>query len=351
VSVVVNNYNYGAYVGAAIDSALAQTWPHTEVVVVDDGSTDESAAVIRAYGDRIRAVLQKNGGQAAALNTGMAASTGDLVITLDADDRLHPHFAALVVEVFAEHPDAALAQFRMQVTDSELRTVGTVVPPAYVRLPQGDVSQAVSKWELPSALGPGGAVALPRATVDALFPIPAGQLRYGPDTYVVRGAALLGPVASRDVVVADYRSHGRNDSNVSALDMEYLRTALTRHAEVGRLLVDFAAAHGLREPIDPLRARDPILLSQRLAALRMSPGEHPFPQDARLALMRAGVTAALARRDIGMVGRATHAAWFVLVAVMPRAVALRLASWLLFPLSRPMGRCRRAQRGGANAGH
>ena len=79
VSVIINNYNYGHFLGAAIDSALTQTYAPIEVVVVDDGSTDDSRNVIAGYGSRIRAVLKVNGGQASAFNAGFAASTGAVI--------------------------------------------------------------------------------------------------------------------------------------------------------------------------------------------------------------------------------------------------------------------------------
>ncbi|MCC2671779.1 MAG: glycosyl transferase, partial [Armatimonadetes bacterium] len=75
-SVIINNYNYARYLPEAVESALAQTYPHTEVVVVDDGSTDHSRAVLAGYGDRLRTVFQENGGQASAFNAGFAASRG-----------------------------------------------------------------------------------------------------------------------------------------------------------------------------------------------------------------------------------------------------------------------------------
>ena len=89
VSVVVNNFNYERYVGLAIESALAQR-PRPEVVVVDDGSSDGSRALLSEYKRRVKLVLQDNGGQAAAFNSGFAATTGDVVLFLDADDLLAP---------------------------------------------------------------------------------------------------------------------------------------------------------------------------------------------------------------------------------------------------------------------
>ena len=105
VSVLINNYNYGRYLGEAIDSALGQTYPHVEVVVVDDGSTDDSREVITGYEDRVVAVFKPNGGQASAFNAGFAASSGDVVCFLDADDSFTAEKATEVVTAFAEHPD------------------------------------------------------------------------------------------------------------------------------------------------------------------------------------------------------------------------------------------------------
>ena len=84
VSIVIDNFNYGRFLGAAIDSALAQTYPHVELIVVDDGSTDDSREVISSYGDRVSAVFKPNGGHASAFNAGFRASHGCIVMFLDA---------------------------------------------------------------------------------------------------------------------------------------------------------------------------------------------------------------------------------------------------------------------------
>src|SRR5260370_31944470 len=84
VSIIIPNYNYGRYLRIAIDSALAQTYAPVEVLVVDDGSTDNSREVIESYGDRIAPIVKANGGHGSALNAGDAASSGNTVTFLHA---------------------------------------------------------------------------------------------------------------------------------------------------------------------------------------------------------------------------------------------------------------------------
>ena len=86
VSVIIPVYNCADYVAEAIESALAQDWPHKEVLVVNDGSTDNCLAILQGFGDRIRLIDQKNAGPPAARNQGLAAARGAYIAFLDADD-------------------------------------------------------------------------------------------------------------------------------------------------------------------------------------------------------------------------------------------------------------------------
>ena len=105
VSIVINNYDYGSYVGQAIDSALNQSYDNVEVIVVDDGSKDNSQDIISSYGDKIIPVFQENGGQAAAFNAGVAHSHGDIICLLDADDLVFQNRAEQVANIFIKHPE------------------------------------------------------------------------------------------------------------------------------------------------------------------------------------------------------------------------------------------------------
>lgn len=106
VSIVVPVFNGARYVREAVDSLLEQSYPHLEVVAVDDGSTDATPAILATYGTRVRVLRQDNRGQAAAMNAGWATSRGDVLAYLSADDRLRPGAVAVAVEALAAHPDA-----------------------------------------------------------------------------------------------------------------------------------------------------------------------------------------------------------------------------------------------------
>ncbi len=120
VSVVIPNYNYGRYLAEAIDSALAQTLPDVEVLVVDDGSKDDSLVVAGRYGDRIRVIAQANGGVSRARNRGLAESRGELVAFLDSDDSWAPHKLERQVPLFAR-PEVALVHCGVVHIDADGR--------------------------------------------------------------------------------------------------------------------------------------------------------------------------------------------------------------------------------------
>ncbi|OYD90248.1 glucosyl transferase [Nostoc sp. 'Peltigera membranacea cyanobiont' 210A] len=122
VSILINNYNYGQFLADAINSAVRQTYPHIEVIVVDDGSTDCSREVIASYKDKIIPVFKQNGGQASAFNAGFAASRGDIICFLDADDAYKPEKVFEVVNVLKNHQESCWCFHMLQFIDAELKT-------------------------------------------------------------------------------------------------------------------------------------------------------------------------------------------------------------------------------------
>lgn len=90
VSVIIPNFNYGRFLETTIESVLAQTYTNVEVIVIDDGSTDNSRLILDSYGSKIKTLFQSNQGQAVARNSGIAFSKGELIALLDADDYWEP---------------------------------------------------------------------------------------------------------------------------------------------------------------------------------------------------------------------------------------------------------------------
>jgi glycosyltransferase involved in cell wall biosynthesis len=104
ISCIVPAFNAERYLAEALDSILQQTYRRTEIVVVDDGSTDRSPDVIASFGPRLRAVRQVNSGPAAARNRGVDEARGEFIAFLDADDRWHPDKLRRQLAHFAERP-------------------------------------------------------------------------------------------------------------------------------------------------------------------------------------------------------------------------------------------------------
>jgi glycosyltransferase involved in cell wall biosynthesis len=174
VSVIMPVYNGVATVAEAIDSALAQGFRDLEVIVVNDGSTDATAEVLRRYAGRIQIIDRPNGGIAAARNTGVAASTGEYLAFLDCDDIWMPHMVERAVAALDSDPACVLAYTNCAVIDSEGRDLRSALIGA-------GVDHAPTLDEMLSRLWPimPSAVAMRRATFDVCGGFPEEFRSYG----------------------------------------------------------------------------------------------------------------------------------------------------------------------------
>lgn len=126
VSVVIPNFNHAQYLGAAITSVLTQSYPSIEIIVVDDGSTDDSRAVAACFGQRIRYIWQENRGLSAARNTGIRAATGEYIGLLDADDLYEPNYLTTMIETLQENPEADGLYCGYQFVDQDNRPLSQI---------------------------------------------------------------------------------------------------------------------------------------------------------------------------------------------------------------------------------
>jgi glycosyltransferase involved in cell wall biosynthesis len=122
VSVVITAYEIAEYLPMAIDSALEQTYPHVEVVVVNDGSTDGTAEILAGYGSRIVTITQENRGLASARNTGILAARGGYIALLDGDDLWLPTRLEHLVAVLEADPELGMATSDLYVIDEDVLT-------------------------------------------------------------------------------------------------------------------------------------------------------------------------------------------------------------------------------------
>jgi glycosyltransferase involved in cell wall biosynthesis len=325
VSVVVNNFNYERYVGEAIDSALAQGHDDVEVVVVDDGSTDGSADVIASYGDRVVPVLKPNGGQGSAFNAGFAAASGDVVIFLDADDRLAAHAAGTVAAAFRDHPELASVQYRLRVIDGTGQPDGALRPRRVGVLPSGDLAPHVIRYRA-YHWQPTTGNAYAASALSKILPLPEESYRIEADAYLAELIPFCGPMRGLDDVLGDYRVHGANNYRGATPDAAFFRKKITRIHDGHALVVDRAPGLGWDDvPSSPHAALDAPFMGFRLASLRLDPANHPVGGDRRWKLGVRGAYAALANRHIGSVkARSARAAWLVAVAASPSKPARRL---------------------------
>jgi len=207
VSVVVPAYNLARFLPAALDSALAQDWPTDalEVIVVDDGSTDGTAAVLASYAGRVRAIRQANGGLVAAVDRGLAAATGDYVALLDADDEWPRDRVRRQVEHLEAHPAVGLVHGDMELIDAH----GVTTAPSF----DAQRGYAPARGRL---LGPllagnfvsGGASMLRASLLPALTPI-AADAAY-PDWWLAANVAAVAEIDHLPGIFNRYRFHGAN---------------------------------------------------------------------------------------------------------------------------------------------
>lgn len=139
VSIIIPAYNSATYLAEAIDSALAQTHPNVEVVVVNDGSTDNTPAVLDEYSGRIVRIDQENAGLSAARNRGILESSGEYLCFLDADDRLLPEMTGAVSSALIASPDCGLAYCGCQSIDE----AGSVYAESSLDRPSGNVFETL----------------------------------------------------------------------------------------------------------------------------------------------------------------------------------------------------------------
>lgn len=205
VSVVIDTYNYGRFVEDAVDSVLAQRLPkdEIEILVVDDGSTDDTAGRIAKYGDSVRYLRKHNGGQASAISFGIAHAQGEFVAFLDGDDVWMPDKLSAVLRQFEQDPQAVLVYHKFWFWDGkdQLRDSGWGIISGDIL---ADVRKLVGYWGAPTS-----SLTFRRSTLRRIGPIPE-RCSFSHDTYLIATSLCIGPVAAVPEFLTKNRVHGNN---------------------------------------------------------------------------------------------------------------------------------------------
>ena len=287
ISVIINNYNYGRFVAQAIESALAQTYPHKEIIVVDDGSTDDSRTVLQRYEGRVRLILKENGGQASAFHAGFAAAQGEVICFLDSDDYWAPTLLERVASVW--RADVAMVEWRLECVDAGGAPLGKQLP---TRLPPcGDLRPHLLR-HLSYPWTPTSGNAFARRALEAIFPLDEQLWRISADLPLLLAAPFYGALEFIDEPLGYYRIHGANlyqgmPAHWARLERE-VRHGLARVA----IISEHARRQGLR-PHPRLGYSLPALNLYRLMLLLSGRALPEMRTDTRLKLALWGVEAVL----------------------------------------------------------
>lgn len=290
------------------------------MVVVDDGSSDGSWAVIASFGDKVRAIRQPNGGQGAAYNTCFAAARGDWVIFLDCDDLLDPDCVARCV---AEMRDGVhKVAFRMRVVDAQGNPTGNTIP---YTLHRGDVRETLRCFGHYGG-PPGSGNFYRRSTMAPYFPLDEKVWPMCADTvpFVVAGA--VGQVAAVEAPLGCYRIHRKANQalglfgNVLGTLIDTLVLDDRRRAEAMKMVA----------PVLPRRTDEPLLptptqVRTRVISWRVQRAAHPYSGDSAVSLLRLAWRSVSAWPGYGPLDRLALLVWAAGVLWLPRAVM----AWLV----------------------
>lgn len=237
ITVVIPLFNKEKHIRRAIESVLKQTFQSFEIIVVDDGSTDNGAEVVRGIKDpRIRLIQQSNAGVSAARNKGIEAAKGELIAFLDADDEYKPLFLETILRLHARYPEAGIfSTAYVYVADQN-----KVIFLKYRTIPsapwEGLLPNYFESVLLDSPLVWTSATAISRRVVDVVGGFPIGE-RLGEDLDLWMRIAFRYPVAYSTVIGACYHQDATNRAMQSGIiDPERrLAKTITEGIEHGRV--------------------------------------------------------------------------------------------------------------------
>lgn len=299
VSIIINNYNYESYIHDAIKSALNQTYQPIEIIVVDDGSTDNSVEVIKSYGDKITPIFKKNGGQSSACNMGFKASKGEIIFFLDADDFYYPDAVEKVVKAWTKN--TSKAHFRLHKIDMDGKKIG-LVPSKKRKLIEGEAWKEVfSCGNIVSPPMSGNVYS--REALSYIMPAPEDD-SIGFESYLLKRVPFYGNYVKVDEPLGVYRIHNRNAYAKANIYDRYdiISRQIFRAEEVLPFYQDEAIKRNVKINQD-LLYKNVMLLRLRILSYRIAPSMHPIKGESLPRLMKLGLQNCLFHKRYGFARR------------------------------------------------
>jgi glycosyltransferase involved in cell wall biosynthesis len=315
ISVIVPCYNYERYVGLAIESALAQTYRDREIIVVNDGSTDGSRAVLERYANRVSIVDQPNSGMIAAWHKGFASSRGDVIMVLDADDLLDRDALQRVAERWS--PRCSKVQFDVGIIDAEGNDLGRrfcVYDASYGAARVRESFDRTGTYRWPVTVGN----AYSRWFLEEVFPLTVDK---APEGLLNTVAPLYGDVETIPYPLGRYRLHGTNSWAAQGDDASRLPERIANRLVEVNALREHALRLGYTLPRENPLDHELAFINYRLLAWRLGMDYPDKLRDTPTSLLRAAARTVVRERYLAGAGLA-HAAWFAALYVAPRPVAL-----------------------------
>ncbi len=330
-SIIIDNFNYGRFLGQAVESALSQTHADTEVIAVDDGSEDDSLKILENYAHRIKIVAKKNGGQASSYRAGFAECSGDVVLFLDADDCLRPDCIKQVLQHWTN--GVSKAHYYLSLIDTEGTLIGGRVP-----------SGKLADFEARAMMHLFGSYCAPPASgnvfnasfVRQIFPlIDDNALQHSADASMIFAAPFFGRVVAIPETLGYYRRHAKaNTSSRLQFDLSSA-VELLRSEHARDLLRDSSWRMTSRHFAPaPYHLLDPSRAKRRLCYLRLSGGDKLMKGDTRSTLLLNSVRALWRWRGYSLVQKILATLWFFIVSVLPVRMAIPLIKPALIFASR-----------------
>jgi glycosyltransferase involved in cell wall biosynthesis len=312
VSIVISNYNYAPFLEASIKSALAQTHKPCEVIVVDDGSTDGSAAILERYRHCVQVFALEHQGETATRNAGFAKSSGDLICFLDSDDGLYPDAAERVASSWK--PEFAKLQYPLRVVDGDGNDQRLQMPRC--RLDSGNVLSALlSTGRYITSPGSGNFYARP--FLERIVPVPTDEWPQSFDSYAAACAGFSGEIGAIHEPLGYYRVHRNNMTRSvksGAIEYAQIDKLLQRQLRLRRLILATAAREGLQ-------AQPDIVISHWLyLKLKLVQQRHQSAVSWRemFRIVRKMIASARAAPELSVAKRIQLIGWAIASAVLPK---------------------------------